>query len=343
MSEHTKSQSFVSVITLLDAGPRGNAARVLDSLDALSRHLEERYEDHEIVLVANSRLPGALEARLGEVLARVPCIRCLQLAGNVQEDLAFAAGLENAIGDFLVMMRLDRDPVDIVGRAVELCKAGSDVVVGTAECRVSRLYRFLRPMANLLLEFADYRLPKNATHFRCLSRRAANAVLASSRFHHRLAMAIQNAGYPQTRLDYAMKGDQPGKSLPGAIHETLRLMVFNSSRPLHFVSMMGLATSGFACLVSLFALLVKVFKEDVAVGWASTVLVISFTSFVQFLILATISEYLMRLIVELREKDRYSVIHEKTSSAMLNMDRINVLEDSVNSDDINNVQTGRDR
>lgn len=62
----------------------------------------------------------------------------------------------------------------------------------------------------------------------------------------------------------------------------------------------------------------------------------------QFLILSFISEYLNRILVEQSNSNGYSIVFEKNSKVMINLDRINVLEQSLSQTD-NLVQTGRDR
>lgn len=344
MNKQYKSQSFVTVITVVDAG----RTEALCKLPALCSYLGERYNDYEVLVMAKKDAQSSCAKSLDAMLRKVPSIRYLQLSDNVHDDVAFAAGLENAIGDFIVMMRLDCDPLETVGTAVELCKNGNDVVVGTAHVPCTLPYRIVRPLASWLLRCIDYRLPHNATHFRCLSRRAANAVMETGRHYQQLAMQIQNSGYACKEMPYTLQktgktSDQPTvKTVYSGLRETMRLMVFNSMAPLRLVSLLGLAGSTVACLVSLFALLVRLFKDDVAVGWASTVLIVSFFSLLQFVILMCLSEYVGRILTEIRDREKYAIVFERNSLTMINQDRINVLEES-DSSEVNLVQTGRDR
>ena len=148
---------------------------------------------------------------------------------------------------------------------------------------------------------------------------------------------------PYTLQKTGKTSDQPTvKTVYSGLRETMRLMVFNSMAPLRLVSLLGLAGSTVACLVSLFALLVRLFKDDVAVGWASTVLIVSFFSLLQFVILMCLSEYVGRILTEIRDREKYAIVFERNSLTMINQDRINVLEES-DSSEVNLVQTGRDR
>ena len=63
---------------------------------------------------------------------------------------------------------------------------------------------------------------------------------------------------------------------------------------------------------------------------------------IQFIILSFISEYLNRILEEQSNKTSYSIIFEKNSSVMIDLDRINVLELSTSPCE-NKVQTGRNK
>ena len=339
MKSTTVSSSFISVVTLFDAS-RLNA---LPNIEVLQHRLQELYSDYEILVVAKKDAQNPITGFMNTLLQQTPSIRWIQLASNVPDEVALAAGMENAIGDFVVLIDIWTDPIELIEQSVVKCKTGIDVIVGTAKASESLAYSLLRPMATFLLKRINYLLPRNSTLFRCLSRRAANAVIASSsNFHQQLFMQIQKTGYESASLGYEFLKSHK-KSLYSGFRETMRLMVFNSSAPLRFMSVLGLLGSGIGCLFSIYAVVLRFLREDIVSGWASTVLLISVFSFLQFVILAFISEYLGRLLHEQGHKDDYSIVFERNSLTMVNQDRLNVLEQSINPNDQNLVQTGRDR
>ena len=330
-----KNQSFVSLVCTIDQ----NSVNSLDRINELQATLDSLYSDYEIVLVAQRNVKGFLEASMPKLLSSIPSIRYLQLSSNVSDDVIWSAGLENAIGDFVVLFDLSSDPIDIIERSINECKAGTDVIVGTCESKKSVSYRLLRPFAQLLLNLSDYNLPKNASTFRCLSRRAANAVTETGKFHQQFFMRIQKTEYPMKALQY--KSVIPHtRSLNQGFHELIRFMVFNSSAPLRLMSILGFLGSFIGVLFALYSLVIQLIRNDVVEGWTSTVFMISVFSMLQFMILAFISEYLARILDEQDQKATYSVVFEKTSSAMINQDRINVWEDSTTSEE-NLVATAR--
>lgn len=335
-----KSDSFVSVV-LVQSQP---LATLENDLICIQSDLNERYSDYEVVVVGQ----GTVEAYTLQdeaVLKKIPSLRYIQLASRVQTDVAWAAALENAIGDFVVMFNPAVSPVHAISETVAICKSGFDVVVGVAVQPRTVAYKAFRSMADSILKMVDYSLPRDATELRCLSRRAVNAVTCTGRFHHQLSMRIQKTGYPQTAYNYTLLSvERPGipRSLISGARDLLRLIVFNSSRPLRLMSGLGLCGSIFAFIFAVYSLLVHLVKGSVVEGWTTTILFMSALFMMQFVMMAFFGEYLGRLLDDRSEQADYSVVFEKNSAVMVNRDRVNVLNDST-SLDLNSVQTGRNQ
>lgn len=331
-----KSQTFVSVIACVDS----DNVQFLPKIRSIQSILNQNYSDYEIVLIVQKRVQAAVSVILDPLLKELPCVRSLQLSGNVSPDVAWAAGLENGIGDFLILFSLGTDPVDVIVKAVELCKSGNDVVIGTSRDKHGLFYGMVRPFVSWLLKLSDYQLPKNSTTFRCMSRRSANAVMETGRFAQQFFLRIQKTGYDCTSVEYTEEVTTH-KSLYQSFRELIKLLVFNSSSPLRLMSTLGLVGSFCAFVFALYSLVINLLKDNVVTGWTSTIFLISFFAFLQFVILAFISEYIARLLDEDSLQD-YSIVSEKTSSVMVNQDRLNVMSESI-SDDQNLVQTARDK
>ena len=331
----TKSESFVSVVTILGKG----IEKIVSQIPEIEKYLSVRYSDFEIVLVVKKSAQEEAARLLQPLLRTVPCIRYLQLTDDGPIDIAMEAGLENAIGDFIVMMSPEYDPVDLIGKAVTMCREGTDVIVGVSALKHSLAYTMLRPVSQLLLRLADYRLPRNASHFRCLSRRAANAVTQSGKAHQLFYMRIQKTGYGFRTLEYESLCSE-GRGFWHALKKLVKLLVFNSQLPLHLVTGLSFGASLVAFLFAVYAVLIKLFLYGVVDGWTSTFLAISLFAMLQFLILGFIGEYLARMLDEQSRQSSYSTVFEKNSLTMVDADRINVMESSTETEP-NKVQTAR--
>jgi len=335
-----KSDSFISVALVQDQ-PLATLEGILRSIQ---RELNSRYSDYEVVVIGQGTAT-AYTQQDEAVLQNIPSLRYILLASRVQSDVAWAAALENAIGDFVVMFNPAADPVQAIAETVAICKSGFDVVVGVASKSQTLAYKIFRSMANRMLTLVDYSLPRDATGLRCLSRRAVNSVTCTGRFHHQLSMRIQKTGYPQTAYNYTLLSTEqpvPPRSLLAGVRDLLRLIVFNSSRPLRWMSGVGLLGSFSAFLFAMYSLLVHLVKGHVVEGWTTTILFMSALFMMQFIMMAFFGEYLGRLLDDRSEQADYSVVFEKNSAVMVNRDRVNVIGDSVSAE-VNLVQTGRDR
>ena len=336
--EEKKDESFVSLISVVDEDTLKSLSRVKEIHDTL----DSLFTDFEIILVVQRSVQHQTVQDLESIQQKIPCIRYLQLSSNVTTDVIWSAGTENAIGDFVICFDLTHDPIDVISKSVELCKAGNDVVVGTTEEEGTFGYQLVRPLSGWLLRLIDYKLPHGATNFRCLSRRAVNAVMDTGHFYQRFFMQIQKTGYGYVAMPYEELSSRSEKTLIKGITNTFNVMVFNTSLPLRAILSLGFVGSVFALFVSLISLILKFFKDDVVAGWPSTVFIISLFATIQFAILTFISEYLHQIMRRVSHSSEYSIVFEKDSSVMVNLDRINVLESSELAG-VNRVQTGRDR
>ena len=156
-------------------------------------------------------------------------------------------------------------------------------------------------------------------------------------------MRIQKTGYPSCTYAYKLlEGAADKKSVIRGLRDFIRLLVFNSSRPLRWMSVLGFVGSLAACLFAAYSVLIHLVSGHVVEGWTTTILFMSILFMLQFVMMAFFGEYLGRLLDDRSEQADYSVVFEKNSSVMVNPDRVNVLTEATSSD-LNLVQTGRNR
>src|SRR3954466_7993704 len=142
---------FVSVVVPLsdDPGSHGPIA----SLQAL---LEREYENYEIVLVDDCG-PRESVAALEALMARLEGVRLVSLSRPMGSEVAIQAGLESAIGDLVVTLQIDRDPIEEIPRLGSKAQEGFDVVVGIV--RDDEESAFSRWLSRRFYAIADRLLP----------------------------------------------------------------------------------------------------------------------------------------------------------------------------------------
>lgn len=314
-----KTENFVSVVTAL----HNHADMLASYLAALHQHLQENFTDFEILLV-DSRSTDTTRSQINKLLQKIPSVRFLELTSNVDKEVALAAGMENAIGDFIVLHNIDEDPTECIFDLVQQCCNNSDIVIGVAPQRQSMGYKLIRPFTQWVLHSIGYTIPKNATGLRCLSRRAVNTVTQTGRFHHQFYVRINNSGYDFSIYNYQQLPGTSVRDLRQGIRQGVNLLVFNSTKPLRWMSGLGLFGSLLAFIIAAYSILVRLFKDDVIEGWTTLVLFTSMLFGILFIILAFLGEYLGRLLDDRSEHKDYAIGFELTSSVMLEEQRRNV-------------------
>lgn len=285
-----------------------------ETLRTAHRELERGFTDFEIVIISNRFQPEITEPA-STLLDALASIRIIKLAYPVAFEVAMSAALENSIGDFVVLAELPRDPVDVIVPMVERCKAGADVLIGTSKQERTLSLSVTKPLFDRLLHKVGYTIPENATTLRCLSRRAVIAVTRGGRFHHTPFVRMTKTGYPVESHPYDVAKNLPTQTLGASIREVLRLIVFNSTRPMRWITAGGVSLALIAALLAAFLL-----PSTAALLGSILALILALL----FLGLGFFGEYVGRLLDERSEEFFYMVAEERNSSLVPTRNRLNV-------------------
>ncbi len=322
MNPKKKLGSFVSVVILdryLDDASDNSKESLLDKI---YQQLEQHFIDYEIVIVEEMS-----SYDWHTILTKIPSIRVINLSFQVDEEVAITVGLDNMIGDYVVLYNPIHDPLNLIVQSVQLCNK-NDIVIGIEENpHYGLFYRSIRVLVSWLLKEIGYYLPKNATSFRCLSRTAVNAATRARNCHHQIYVRISQCGLGFIPLVYQSNNNtQNKKTLLSSVNAFFQLLIFNSVKPLRWMSLLGVFGSLCSFIFIFYGLLSKFFNNEVIDGWSSTLIIISFFFSLLFIILAFLGEYMNRLLYEQSRHEPYWVVNEKHSSVMLNETRFNVTD-----------------
>jgi dolichol-phosphate mannosyltransferase len=328
-----KSDLFISVIVPLGSEEAGDAGSqgALAELQAL---LEREYENFEIVLVDDC-LPRDAAAAADAALSRLRGARLVSLSRPMGLEVAIQAGLETAIGDFMVTLQVDRDPIAEIPRFVLKAREGYDLVVGVT--RAEDDAALSRWMSRTFYALADRLLPtrilRGTTAFRVLSRQAVNALERVRSRDREFAVMAGNIGYAVAQVEYQQRpyrARAAERKLSARLRRGTRVLVQNSSLLLRLVGVMGLIGSALAGCYALYVVVVNLMLARVMPGWTTLSLVISGLFFLLFLMAAILGEYLRRILDEIGERPLFFVKGERVSPALVrDAERRNVLDEPV--------------
>ena len=93
-----KHDHFISVV-LAD---QPLSPRYLNYVRQLHQHLSQSFSDFEILAVTPPSAQSSDHASFSQLLTEISHIRWLPLTAPTKAEIAWSAGMENAIGDFVV-------------------------------------------------------------------------------------------------------------------------------------------------------------------------------------------------------------------------------------------------
>jgi glycosyltransferase involved in cell wall biosynthesis len=303
--------------------PLHNDAEILSAfLSELSEVMRRSFEFYEIILIDDGSQDDTA-AVLAGLFQNTERLRCLTLSRQNGREVAISAGLESAIGDFVVIMLPRTDPPSLVPDFVRACREGDGLVTGIS--KTPKRAGFLSLLGSRLFHgycrrYLGFDFQENTTDFRCLSRNVVNAV---TRFHDRhryLRIFTARIGFRHQTISYRLLergGKIPPESLLTEINHAIEIVVANSKHPLRFVSRLGLFLSALNALYIGYIVAIFLFKRQVAEGWTTSSLESATMFFFLFLILAVLCEYAGRILEESQDRPLYFISEEKNSPVTL--------------------------
>jgi glycosyltransferase involved in cell wall biosynthesis len=321
---------FISVVA-----PVRNEADILESfVKDTTAVLRENYANYELILVDDDSEDGT-EALVTELLNEYENIRYQRLSRQFGEEIAISAGLDTAIGDFVVVMLPVMDPPGIIPEMVRRSIEGVDVVFGV---RTSRAHEGLFSRLSVKLfyrcchRFLGLDLPENSTQFRCLSRQAVNAITQIRDRYRYLRIFSSYVGFQRQPLDYQpvyRQGKVRRRRLADSISYALALIMENSTHPLRLVSWLGLVAAAGNLMYGVYIFAIYFFKDNISEGWTTLSLQSAAEFFFLILILTALCEYMGVMLNRIQARPLYFIKIEKNSTALLKEHhQLNVVQDS---------------
>jgi dolichol-phosphate mannosyltransferase len=318
-----KLDVFVTIVV-----PLRNDADILEAVIAdVYAIMRQNFGEFELIFVDDGSTDETLSIFL-DASRRLECLRYYRLARTFGIEAAIACGLEQAIGDVVVVLNPARDPPELIPQFVADAQANSGIVIGVENRGKSRnaLYRLAYDLhyaaSKVLLERPQI---YGATHYVALTRTALNALLKIKDSFRYVRVLAMYAGFKVTKLPYEPRDRRSparrSRALP-LIEGSVSMIVSNSSRPLRIAG----AISALASLLNFsylgYVIGVRYLWQGVQPGWASTAFQNATMFCLLFLVLAVVCEYLARLIAEVKHRPVYVVEDEFQSRVMLALSEI---------------------
>ncbi|HEY4216026.1 MAG TPA: glycosyltransferase family 2 protein [Gemmatimonadaceae bacterium] len=314
------NESFLSIVAPLEGDSSAAVEAFVDETVAVLRGLVTHYE----IILVDDGVPDATLMRIRAILERYDFVRFLRLSRHFGEETAISAGLDVAIGDYVIVMLPNTDPPSLIPEFFAKAQSEADIVYGV------RLHRKTEPIwyragARLFYWYINSvvgaGIPKDSTQFRCMSRQVVNAISQIRGPDQYLRLLTSYIGFRKEALPYSpinRTGTVTVRPKREALNLARALVMDHTTHPLRLV----IWTGAVLALVNLVLVLFHAAAAGVAAVHGAFAFVIS------ALMLAMIGEYVAGLSRRLRDRPAYYVREEQTSSVLLREERKNVVDSS---------------
>lgn len=320
MTESVEHLTGRGPLTISIVVPCYNEEEILPAtIKALTTFLDEQIQDDlaapdsEILFVDDGSTDRTWEL-ITAAHEATPTIKGVRLSANSGHQSALVAGLESAMGEFVISLDADlQDDVSVMREMMLEARRGVDIVYGVRESRSSDTFfkRFTAESFYRLMSFLGVKVVFNHADFRGMSRRSLAALL---RFPERdlfLRGLVNLIGFRTSKVYYVRAKREAGVSkypFRKMLYFAFSAVTSFSFFPLRLVTLTGLAMFLFSLVVMIWILVVKLIWLQAIPGWASMLAVFTVFGGIQLLCLGVIGEYLAVIFREVKHRPRYIIM-----------------------------------
>lgn len=290
---------------------------VADSLEGL---------EYEILLVDDGSTDRTVERARAE---NNPRMRILVFSGNYGQTSAIAAGIAEAVGQFIVTMDgdLQNDPVDIPMMLAKLKEEELDVVVGY---RAERKDPLLRKIPSKIANFLIRLTTKVEVHdYGCTLKLFRNDVAKKldlyGELHRFIPLLSKMHGAKIAEVPVRHHVRRFGSSKYGMrrtvkVLSDLMLMLFflkYRQRPMHLFGGLGIGMFSLGSLIAFYLFIEKLLGNDIGHRPLFYVGLLLIIMSVQFVTAGFLSELIMRTYFESQNKKPYAIARRYQGSELM--------------------------
>ena len=232
-------------------------------------------------------------------------VHLVSFSRNFGKEAAIFAGLENAGGDYVVLMDADlQDPPSLLPEMFSYMEQGYDSV---ATRRVSRKGEppvrsfFARMFYKLMKKISRTEIMDGARDYRLMTRQMVDAIIAMKEYNRFTKGIFGWVGFRTRWLEYEnverARGETKWNFWKLFLYSLDGITAF-STVPLMLASVMGVFFCVIAFLMIIFIIVRKLIFGDPVSGWPSLVCIILMTSGVQFFCTGILGQYLAKTYME---------------------------------------------
>lgn len=301
---------FISVIS-----PVYGAEKIVDELvKQVITALESIDCDYEFILIEDGSPDNAWK-KIEENCAIHSKVRGIKLSRNFGQHFAITAGIEQAKGDYVVVMDCDlQDDPKYIKVLYDKIQEGYDIVYTMKKERKHSWVKnitasFFNSVFNYLIDNTTHKYHRNVGAYSIISRKVANAFISYNDYHRHYLMVLYWLGFNSTYLPIEHKNRFEGESsysVSKLIKHALDGIVSQSDRLLRISVSIGLFFSIIsffliACIVTLY------FTHGFLNGWASIIVALLFSTGLILTGIGVLGIYLGKTFDQAKNRPKYII------------------------------------
>lgn len=291
---------------------RDEESNLGELIDRIRSTLEGIQATFEIIFVTDTNTDNTVSL-LEDYSKRSPNIKTLKLSNSFGQHVAVMAGFDHCQGRYVVTMDGDLQdfPEDIPLLYAKI-REGYDIVYATKVRKNDSVFRNLssRIFNGLLRYLSDIRIDTNSSMFRIISRKALGEILRFREYDPSLTYIFSYINLPTATVAVRSGERQHGETKYGFLRlvdfATSSLLSF-SRKPLRMISNLGYVVSLLSFLYFM-VVLYQYFSLGIPIlGWATIVVIVTFSGGIQLLSIGVIGEYVGRIYLQTKNRPLYIV------------------------------------
>jgi dolichol-phosphate mannosyltransferase len=288
-----------------------------ENIDVLFKRLSKVMEDlrvsHEFIFINDGSRDRSIEL-IKALSIKYPQVKYIDFSRNFGHQVAVSAGLDHSIGNAVVIIDADlQDPPELIKDMYAKVLEGYQVVYAKRKRRQGESFLKLwtaKLFYRILSKITSVSIPVDTGDFRIMDKRIVEVLRSMPEKHKFLRGQISWVGFNQTYIEYdrsERNAGETGYTYSKMIRFALDGITAFSVTPLKLITFFGFFVSGFAFLMSLWALYARFISHNYEPGWASIIISVLFIGGIQMIALGIIGEYLMRMNSNVMDRPLYVV------------------------------------
>ncbi|MDR3240922.1 MAG: glycosyltransferase family 2 protein [Lactobacillaceae bacterium] len=241
-------------------------------------------------------------------------VHYVELSRNFGKEAALYAGLQQATGDYVVVMDVDlQDPPELLPEMLAGVASGDWDAIGTrrinrkGESKVRTFFAEL--FYKLINRISDTKIVEGARDYRVMTRQMVDTIVQMQEYNRFSKGIFVWVGFKQKYLEYENVDRVAGKSSWSfwkLVRYSIEGIVNFSQTPLLISALLGMLSFVFSLVFAVLLVIRQLLNPAAAInGWTSMIVIMLFISGIQLLSLGIVGRYISNIYLEVKRRPIY--------------------------------------